>query len=573
MNLSDFTDKLLAYLHIEQDLCQNEIARQKTMSRQEKIDNSLLLPDASIIDGDDSVYVLHVPDNNSKLRAGDKVIIRPNGSNATNNTKAVVLDNLLDTITVETSSSLDISSAYELEICSFDLIQSLIGCLEGISSGKTGAGFLRVLAQEESVMSEDLFKINPTEISSFRIVLDRLNSEQREAVSGMLEFPSVHVLQGPPGTGKTKVLAATAIAASLSKREVVIIANTHHAVNNALQKIYEMDSSIPLFKIGELLKAEELTDDIHKFPRFKDYNDFARANIKKKRKGHVVGMTIWGAITSLGLRDHSHFRPYLALVDEASQMPLSYASILGKCAMSVCLFGDSRQMPPIFRPELSNNPLSVSILDYCTETVMAPTVALTTTYRMNAEITGWVSRRYYEPHGIHLISAPNSCNRTIGSIPSVDLYRISGNILSSAKSIELVDSMELPGAEHCTESNRIEAAYVAELVAMAMTAGIPVNQMAVITPFRRQVAAIRDAVRSKFNELSMIGCDLPMVDTVERLQGQDVELIIISMACTDEHYLSEMRDFLLNPNRLNVMVSRARTKVVVIAHKSLLELF
>ena len=76
----------------------------------------------------------------------------------------------------------------------------------------------------------------------------------------MLEYPSVHVLQGPPGTGKTAVLAATAIATARMNREVVIIANTHHAVNNALQKIRSLDKKTTIIKVGALLKAEELDD-------------------------------------------------------------------------------------------------------------------------------------------------------------------------------------------------------------------------------------------------------------------------------------------------------------------------
>ena len=364
MTLDEFKEKLLAYLHLEQDFGKQDVENQKQMSRDEKIEAGVLLPDIIIQRGENGVFELDVPNNYSKLRAGDKVIFRAEKEGA-KNIPAVVIDNLIDTITIYTDKEIESSHKYEIEINSPELLQALIDCLEGIGPAKPGAAFLRLLAQEIPLEIEDFLHLDPENIRGFMPIFDSLNECQRQAVRSMLDFPPAHVLQGPPGTGKTKVLAATAIAAAKANREVVIIANTHHAVNNALLKIKEIDSKAAVFKIGEELKAEELGDDILKFTNFKEYGNYCYDNRKKKKSGHVVGMTIWGAIIYLGLHQHSHFRPYLALVDEASQMPLSYASILGKCASSICLFGDSRQMPPIFRPELKEDPLSISILDYC----------------------------------------------------------------------------------------------------------------------------------------------------------------------------------------------------------------
>ena len=56
---------------------------------------------------------------------------------------------------------------------------------------------------------------------------------------------------------------------------------------------------------------------------------------------------------------------------------------------------------------------------------------------------------------------------------------------------------------------------------------------------------------------------MPLIDTVERLQGQDVDCIILSFASTDNSYIHDIEGFLFNLNRLNVMVSRAKTKVII----------
>ena len=412
-----------------------------------------------------------------------------------------------------------------------------------------------MLAKEEPVEAESFLRLVPEEIAGFENTFSSLNKEQQAAVRSMLEFYPIHVLQGPPGTGKTRVLAATAIAASLKNREVVIITNTHQAVNNALLKIRKTNKKVPLFKIGELLKAEDLGDDIHKFQKFSEYNDYSRENRRKKKMGYVIGMTIWGAISCLGLRTHSHFRPYLALVDEASLMPLTYASILGKCSSSVCFFGDSRQMPPIFRPELEENTLSTSILDYCAANVEGvPISILPVTHRMNSEITAFVSKAFYEPHGIVLHSAE----------------KISGNRFNSpyfeqkGKNESIVFWNAEASSPNCLEENEGEADAVIEIVKALLQEGKQANSIAVITPFRKQVRLLRSKAHEEINTRN-----LPLIDTVERLQGQDVDCIILSFASSDKNYIEKVRGFLFNPNRLNVMISRAKTKVVIIASESI----
>jgi len=547
-----FKEKLLAYLHAEQNMEKEDIEATKQMSREEKIEANMMLANLTIAQSSDNTYILNAPNNYSKLRSGDKIVLKSNGEGK--GVKAIVVDTSVETVTVQAEKEIDESAIYDLEEESPNLLNALIGCLEGILPATPGAAFLRMLAKEEPVEAESFLRLVPEEIAGFENTFSSLNKEQQAAVRSMLEFYPIHVLQGPPGTGKTRVLAATAIAASLKNREVVIIANTHQAVNNALLKIRKTNKKVPLFKIGELLKAEDLGDDIHKFQKFAEYNDYSRENRRKKKMGYVIGMTIWGAISSLGLRTHSHFRPYLALVDEASLMPLTYASILGKCSSSVCFFGDSRQMPPIFRPELEENTLSTSILDYCAANVEGvPISILPVTHRMNSEITAFVSKAFYEPHGIVLHSAE----------------KISGNRFNSpyfehkGKNESIVFWDAEASSPNCLEENEGEADAVIEIVKALLQEGKQANSIAVITPFRKQVRLLRSKVHEEIKSKN-----LPLIDTVERLQGQDVDCIILSFASSDKNYIDTIRGFLFNPNRLNVMISRAKTKVVIIASET-----
>ena len=555
MTMEDFRDNLLKYLFTEKKLEEEDSEKQKQMSREEKVENNLLLINITIKNHEDDVYELNVPDNYSKLRAGDKVIVAE--ENSPFECEATIIDVFFDTLTISCDKELDINATFSIEQKSPDLLQALISCLEGIYSGVPGAAFLRLLSGEEKIETVDFLKVDIDDIPYFDSIKNKLNQEQLSAVNSMLEYPPIHILQGPPGTGKTAVLAATAIATARMNREVIIIANTHHAVNNALQKIRSFDKKATLIKVGAVLKSEELDDTVLKFEKFNEYYEYSYKNRKKKCTGHIIGMTIWGAITHLGLRHHSHFRPYISLVDEASLMPLSLATILGKTAPSVCLFGDSRQMPPIFRPELESNDNSISILDYCSQKVEGvPETVLHTTYRMNGFITNVVSKAFYEPYGIVLRSAET----------------VSENIFTSAylsqkglnKSVVYMDpSVSTP---NCTEENEGEADAVLEMVKMLLLEGKTSTDIAVITPFRKQVRLIRAKAHEKIDHE-----DLPLIDTVERLQGQDVQCIILTFASSSGSYIEEIKGFLFNANRLNVMISRAKTKVVIFASKTVQE--
>lgn len=111
----------------------------------------------------------------------------------------------------------------------------------------------------------------------------------------------------------------------------------------------------------------------------------------------------------------------------------------------------------------------------------------------------------------------------------------------------------------CEEENEGEADAVIELLKALLLEGNNPLDIAVITPFRKQVRLIR----SKAHDVIEMD-KLPLIDTVERLQGQDVKCIVLSFASSSKSYINDTEGFLFNPNRLNVMISRAKTKVIII---------
>jgi hypothetical protein len=90
--------------------------------------------------------------------------------------------------------------------------------------------------------------------------------------------------------------------------------------------------------------------------------------------------------------------------------------------------------------------------------------------------------------------------------------------------------------------------------------------LAVISPHRAQNSAI-------LGELVAGGWpreELPVVDTVERMQGNERELILVSYAVADREYAEREAEFLLNPNRFNVSITRPRSRLIVFMSEDIL---
>jgi DNA replication ATP-dependent helicase Dna2 len=107
-----------------------------------------------------------------------------------------------------------------------------------------------------------------------------------------------------------------------------------------------------------------------------------------------------------------------------------------------------------------------------------------------------------------------------------------------------------------------EAHAVADVVEdLVRQHGVPPGQIAVIAPFRAQGKLLRTAIEHKL----LPGIEALVVDTVERIQGQEREVVVISLTAGDPAESRGRGAFHLSLNRLNVALSRARTKVVLVA--------
>lgn len=542
--IEDMRKRIYDYLQQQKELELADIEANSQLTDEEKVEAGLLIKDAQVVKVCDNQYELHTTEDNTKLRVGDSVRI----SNRYISANAKIIDLYLEGLSIETPAFMKLSDLVDIEVMEHMMLDPMLDLLDGLREGCPGYSFLNLLAGKETPRSKGLGAIDVRFVKLPNV----LNTAQRSAVTDCLKRPSVYCLQGPPGTGKTAVLSAIAQIYATMRKEVLVISNTHQAVNNALNKIAEQADNFAVVKIGEKIKGEGLNKKIITAGTYNHYLAYRKNSKKRMEPADVVGMTLHAAIINLGLRN-SGFKPKIVLGDEAGQMPLPYASLIGAFGCgSIIFIGDDKQMPPIFHPQLSGNPLSVSIFEYLCGRYPALRHPLNITYRMNDEITAFVSQNFYESDeaGVKLVSADSAKDRRL-NIEGISQEPIQVVEVPLQKS----DLMEM----EC-DVNVTEAEQAVELARIALQGGLSLKDIAIVTPYRRQVKCIRSLWKSKYPDEAM-----PLINTVECLQGQDVEMIIISLVLNARYGNMEAQlPFVLEKHRLNVMISRAKCKVILL---------
>jgi DNA replication ATP-dependent helicase Dna2 len=370
-----------------------------------------------------------------------------------------------------------------------------------------------------------------------------LNESQVEAVALSYATDLLHLIQGPPGTGKTLMLAHLARLLVADGRRVFVTALTHRAIHNALNKIPRVDDSIPVCKIGEGRHAGDL--DVPNYERF-DQSRFG-----ENSGGYVIGATPF----ALQSRRLSGVEFDVVLFDEASQITLPLA-IMGMLAGSKYIFiGDENQLPPVTAfsaPEAK----PASIFGYLAG--RGHETMLDVTYRLNDVLTQWPSRTFYHNE---LKPSAEAAQRRLNLSPEATRWDLVLDPESPAVFLDLCH-------QNTTVRSRIEADIVMELILSLFMRDVSPEDIGVVVPYRAQSRLIRSLIRR-----NLLDSDLAnrlVVDTVERMQGQEREVVIVSFATASAKFAAQVADFLFQPQRLNVAVTRPRTKLILVGSHHML---
>lgn len=375
---------------------------------------------------------------------------------------------------------------------------------------------------------------------AFGIALEYgLNTRQAEAVGKAFAAEHVACIQGPPGTGKTRVLALAARLMAARGERVLITSHTHTAINNALGKIAAL--GVPAVKVGSVNQARGLDQRVARVERFSEWED------RPLSGGYLVGATPFA--TCSPRLERCEFDTIL--FDEASQVTLPLALMAMRRGKRFVFIGDQQQLPPVVLSKsiLSESPSVFSRLT----TENEDSVMLNETYRMNRWLAAWPSRNFYG--GALQAAGPNAARRlalTPAALPSA-----ASTILHAEASAIFVPTLD----RQARARNLPDAKLVVDLCGAAREAGLALDQIGVVTPYRAQGRIIRKLLTQQFGWRD---AKLVVADTVERMQGQEREMVILSLATGDLGYLSAVAEFFFQRERLNVSVTRAMTKLIVI---------
>jgi DNA replication ATP-dependent helicase/nuclease Dna2 len=364
------------------------------------------------------------------------------------------------------------------------------------------------------------------------------NRKQAEAVGLAVGSCQVACIQGPPGTGKTHVLSLIARLLAEKRERILLTSHTHMAINNALNKIHA--EGVPVAKIGRITQRKGLKDEVACYSSMDAWSDCPT-------DGYVVGATPFATCNSR----LENYEFDTVIFDEASQVTVPLAPMAMRKAKKFVFIGDQKQLPPVLlsRSVLAKDTLS--IFSRLTALDTGHGVMLEESYRMNRWLSAWPSRTFYE--GKLQSSGPNQERMLeISTVPPC----FAGIFDPQASAVFIPTS---DGSARTR--NYKDAELVADLCETAVAGGVPLANIGIVSPYRAQGRIIRNLLAQKFGHAASRQV---IADTVERMQGQERELILLSLATGDSLFLEAIAEFFFQPERLNVSITRAKTKLIII---------
>lgn len=431
---------------------------------------------------------------------------------------------------------------------------------------------------------------------------------KRELIGGHGRAP-VLLVQGPPGTGKSYSTAFAVFAriqAAMKEDRpcrVFLSCKTHAAtdvllknVRDVREKLRELRAAdkkrfarhfdarlldVPLYRVAPNdpppAGVIHLPKDAEK-DKDEDYN----ADVVQEQPWAVVAVTPGGTYGMLKQKWKGVFGHEvcdLLVLDEASQMNLPEAVMAAlplKADAPLIVVGDHRQMPPIVKHDWESEARRTfrqyQVYESLFDTLRAqgpPMIRFAESFRLHAAVAEFLRQEVYRHDGIAFHSKKKD---VLPTHPTGDEFVAA--VLRPDCPLVVVTHDEADSQVR----NPFEQALIEPVLrALADPAqyGLRAEDgLGVVVPHRAQRAALQQA----FPQLCVldVASGLPVrsaIDTVERFQGGERTVILVSATESDRAYLLASSAFLLDPRRLTVAVSRARRKMILVAARSIFALF
>lgn len=365
------------------------------------------------------------------------------------------------------------------------------------------------------------------------------------AVVGAMDN-AVLPIQGPPGTGKTYLTARVILSLVRKGARIGITSNSHEAIRNVLMgclsALQDEDADLAL----DLVHKTSGEDDGYAEDcpvRRTTSNDEAAGGM------HVVGATAW-----FFTRDDNVQAFDWLFVDEAGQVSLANMAAMGRAARNIVLVGDPRQLPQVIQGA-HPAPANLSCLEWMQgDHATVPSdrgIFLSTTWRMHPDVCRFISDQIYEGR--------------LRSYPDTARQAVSGTPFPEAGAFWMPVPHE-GNAQVSPEEVAAICAATADLLKGEWTekdgTRRPMRQfdIIVVAPYNAQVNALREALPDGIR-----------VGTVDKFQGQEAPVCLVSMTASSAEETPRGMDFLFSLNRINVAVSRAKGLALVFGSPRLRE--
>ena len=439
-----------------------------------------------------------------------------------------------------------------------------------------------------------------------------LNQTQEDAVNKVLRAKDVAIVHGPPGTGKTTTLVEAIYETLRRENQVLVCAQSNMAVDWISEKL--VDRGLNVLRIGNPTRVNDKMLSFTYERRFEAHPDYellwairkairdlrahrkrgdekyhqkmerlkerateleVRINAQLFGEARVIACTLVGSANRLleGQKFGTLF------IDEAAQALEAACWIPMRRVSRVILAGDHCQLPPTVKSIAALKAgLGKTLMERIVENRPEVVTLLKMQYRMNEEIMRFSSDWFY---GNQVESAPEVKYRSILDLDIPMTWIDTSKFMESPEKPDNPETPDNPAPpplfreEFVGESfGRINKAE-AELTLMALEQYFTKIgkqrileerlDVGIISPYRAQVQHLRRLLKKR--EFFKPYRSLISVNTVDGFQGQERDIILISLVrANDEGQIGFLRDL----RRMNVAITRARMKLIILGDASTL---